>query len=207
VTARGRVRDRRPRGSGPRRNAARRRRAADRPLRVDGRPAGPHDSSRAFTIRAGRRQDCREIARLVRGLAHYERLVDECVITPRAVARDGFGRRPYFQTLLCRREGTAIGFALYFFTYSTFAARPTLYLEDLFVVPDERGRGAGYALLRTLARIAVGRGCARMEWTVLDWNAPSIAFYERLGATLRREWILTRLAGRALRRLATSSTP
>lgn len=140
----------------------------------------------------------------MRGLAEYERLVDECTITPRAVGRDGFGRRRYFETLICRRAGRAIGFALYFFTYSTFAARPTLYVEDLFVVPEERGRGAGSALLRELARIAVRRGCARMEWTVLDWNAPSIAFYQRLGATLRREWILTRLAGPALRRLATS---
>ncbi|HSB62078.1 MAG TPA: GNAT family N-acetyltransferase, partial [Vicinamibacteria bacterium] len=88
------------------------------------------------------------------------------------------------------------------FTYSTFLARPTLYLEDLFVVPEERGRGAGRALLRALARLAARRGCGRMEWTVLDWNAPSIAFYEGLGARLRRDWILTRLTGAALRRLA-----
>src|SRR5262249_12689119 len=86
-------------------------------------------------------------------------------------------------------------------TYSTFLGRPTLYLEDLFVVPEERGRGAGRALLRELARIAKRRGCGRMEWAVLDWNTPSIRFYERLGATLRRDWILTRLTGRALGRL------
>lgn len=93
-------------------------------------------------------------------------------------------------------------FALYFFTSSTFLARPTLYLEDLFVLPEERGRGAGKALLAALARIAVRRGCGRMEWTVLDWNAPSIRFYESLGARLRRDWILTRLTGEPLRRLA-----
>ena len=95
----------------------------------------------------------------------------------------------------------AIGFALYFFTYSTFLGRPTLYLEDLFVLPAERGRGVGRALLGELARIAVRRRCGRMEWAVLDWNAPSIRFYRKLGAKLRKEWILTRLTGPALRRL------
>jgi len=95
-----------------------------------------------------------------------------------------------------------VGFALYFFTYSTFAARPTLYLEDLFVRPDHRGAGAGRALLAALARIAVRKGCGRMEWTVLKINTPAIRFYNRLGAGLRREWILTRLTGDPLHRLA-----
>ncbi len=94
-----------------------------------------------------------------------------------------------------------MGFALYFFTYSTFLARPSLYLEDLFVLPEERGKGAGKALLRALAKIAVARDCGRMEWTVLDWNTPSIRFYKALGAKLRKEWVLTRLTGPALRRL------
>ncbi len=97
---------------------------------------------------------------------------------------------------------TPIGLALYYFTYSTFLGRPTLYLEDLFVLPAERGNGAGRALLRALAKIAVRRGCGRMEWAVLDWNTPSIRFCRKLGAKLRREWILTRLAGAPLRRLA-----
>jgi GNAT superfamily N-acetyltransferase len=97
-----------------------------------------------------------------------------------------------------------VGFALYFFTYSTFMGRPTLYLEDLFVLPEERGRGAGRALLAELARIAVRRGCGRLEWAVLDWNKNSIRFYKRLGAQLRKEWILTRLTGSALRRLSAS---
>jgi len=96
----------------------------------------------------------------------------------------------------------AVGFALYYFTYSTFMGRPTLYLEDLFVVPRERGRGTGTALLRRLARVAMRRHCGRMEWTVLDWNRPSIRFYRALGARLRREWILVRLTGDSLRRLA-----
>ena len=140
--------------------------------------------------------------RLIEGLAEYERLGDEVEATAARIRRHGFGRRRYFEALLARRGRTTVGFALYFFTYSTFAGRPTLYLEDLFVLPAERGRGAGRGLLRALARIAVRRGCGRMEWTVLDWNAPSIRFYRRLGARLRREWILTRLSGAALRRLA-----
>ena len=122
--------------------------------------------------------------------------------TPGRIRRHGFGRPRYFEALVCRRGRTPIGLALYYFTYSTFLGRPTLYLEDLFVLPAERGNGAGRALLRALAKIAVRRGCGRMEWAVLDWNTPSIRFYQKLGAKLRREWILTRLTGAPLRRLA-----
>lgn len=122
--------------------------------------------------------------------------------TAERIRRHGFGRRRYFETLICRRGRTPIAFALYYFTYSTFLGRPTLYLEDLFVLPEARGNGAGRALLRALAKVAVRRGCGRMEWTVLDWNTPSIRFYRKLGAKLRREWILTRLTGGPLRRLA-----
>jgi len=100
-----------------------------------------------------------------------------------------------------------VGFALYFFTYSTFLARPTLYVEDLFVLPEQRGKGAGKALLAALARIAVRRGCGRMEWVVLGENAPAIRFYRRLGASLRKEWILTRLTDVPLRRLARGRLP
>ena len=124
------------------------------------------------------------------------------VATVERIRRHGFGRRRYFETLICRRGKVPVGFALYYYTYSTFLGRPTLYLEDLFVLPKERGNGAGKALLRELATIAVRRGCGRMEWTVLDWNTPSIRFYEKLGAKLRKEWILTRLTGAPLRRLA-----
>jgi GNAT superfamily N-acetyltransferase len=140
--------------------------------------------------------------RLIRGLAEYERLAHEVEATTARLRGHGFGRRPYFEALICVRGREAIGFALYFFTYSTFLARPTLYLEDLFVVPAERGRGAGTALFAAVARIAIRRGCGRLEWAVLDWNAPAIRFYERLGARPRREWVLTRLTGAALRRLA-----
>jgi len=108
------------------------------------------------------------------------------------VRAHGFGGRRYFQTLICRRGGRPVGFALYFFTYSTFLARPSLYLEDLFVRPDARGRGAGKALLAALARIAVRRGCGRMEWAVLDWNEPAIRFYDMVGARPLGEWITYR---------------
>jgi GNAT superfamily N-acetyltransferase len=156
----------------------------------------------SLSIRRAARRDAPVIVRLIRGLAEYERLAHEMEATVGQIRRHGFGRRPYFEALICRRGRAAVGFALYFFTYSTFMGRPTLYLEDLFVLPEERGRGAGRALLTELARIALRRGCGRMEWTVLDWNTPSIRFYRRLGAKLRKEWILTRLTGPPLRRLA-----
>jgi GNAT superfamily N-acetyltransferase len=158
----------------------------------------------ALSIRRGTRRDVPVIRRLIRGLAEYERLLPEARATEAALRRHGFGRRRYFETLICRHGGEPIGFALYFFTYSTFVGRPTLYLEDLFVRPEERGHGAGRALLAALARVAVRAGCGRMEWAVLDWNRPAIGFYRRLGAKLRRQWILTRLAGPPLRRLARS---
>jgi GNAT superfamily N-acetyltransferase len=168
--------------------------------RPGGRPAPAGDGR--LRVRPAGARDADTVVALIRGLARYERLRRQCRITPADVRRDGFGRRRYFDALLCERDGRAVGFALYFFTYSTFLGRPTLYLEDLFVRPEERGRGAGLALLRALARIAVRRRCGRMEWAVLDWNRPSIGFYEKLGARLRREWILTRLTGAPLRRLA-----
>lgn len=159
-------------------------------------------AGRALVIRRGTERDVPTILKLIRGLAEYERLAHQMEATPARVRAHGFGRRRYFETIICRRGGTPVGFALYFFTYSTFLARPTLYLEDLFVLPEERGTGAGKALLRALARIAVRRGCGRLEWAVLDWNRPAIGFYKRLGAKLRRQWILTRLTGAPLRRLA-----
>ena len=158
----------------------------------------------ALSIRRGTRRDAPTIVALIRGLAEYERLVHEVEITPAQARRHGFGRRPYFETLICRRARRPVAFALYFFTYSTFLGRPSLYLEDLFVLPEERGRGTGRALLRALGKIALARGCGRMEWTVLDWNAPAIRFYRRIGARLHKEWIHTRLTGAPLRRLARS---
>jgi GNAT superfamily N-acetyltransferase len=181
-----------PPGAG---RATRARRRAPR----SGRAAG---ADADLSIRRGTARDTPTIVALIRGLADYERLRRHCKATPAGIRRHGFGRTRYFETLICRRGGRPIGLALYFFTFSTFLARPTLYLEDLFVVPEERGRGAGKALLQALARIAAAKGCGRMEWAVLDWNRPSIAFYESLGARLRKDWILTRLTGPALTRLA-----
>jgi GNAT superfamily N-acetyltransferase len=157
-----------------------------------------------FSIRPATRRDVPTILGLIRELARYERLTHQAKATARGLLRHGFGRRPYFRALICRRARTVVGFALYYFTYSTFLGRPTLYLEDLFVVPSERGNGAGRALLAALACIAVRERCGRMEWAVLGWNRPAIRFYTRLGAGLRREWILSRLTGPALRRLARS---
>ncbi|PYM32214.1 MAG: GNAT family N-acetyltransferase [Candidatus Rokuibacteriota bacterium] len=179
----------------PRRRALLHRDAPGRRGGVSTRPTG-------LSIRRATRRDVPTILRLIRGLAAYERLTRQVTATAAQIRRHGFGRRRYFETLICRRGERPIGFALYFFTFSTFLARPTLYLEDLFVVPEERGHGAGRALLRELARVAARRGCGRMEWAVLDWNTPSIRFYEKLGAGLRKEWILTRLTGAPLRRLA-----
>lgn len=167
--------------------------------RAQGRVAGG-----ALSIRPGTARDVPTILALIRGLADYERLRHECRATAAGVRRHGFGRRPYFETLIARRGGRPVGFALYFFTFSTFLAKPTLYLEDLFVLPEERGQGAGRALLAALARIAVRRGCGRLEWAVLDWNRPAIGFYKRLGARFRREWILTRLTGVPLTKLGRS---
>ena len=158
--------------------------------------------ARSFRIRAGTIRDATTIYTMLKGLAKYERLLDHFHASPARVRRDGFGPRRWFRTLICRNGQTPVGIAVYFFTYSTFEARPTLYVEDVFVWPRHRGQGAGTALLATLARIAVRKGCGRMEWTVLDWNTAAIRFYERLGATMRREWVLTRLAGEPLRRLA-----
>ena len=156
----------------------------------------------ALRIRRGTARDAALILRMIRGLADYEKLGDEVEATVERIRRHGFGRRRYFETLLCFRGHVAIGFALYFFTYSTFVGRPSIWLEDLFVIPEARGQGAGKALLVALARIARRTGCGRMEWTVLDWNTPSIRFYESLGARLRKDWVLTRLTGEPLRRLA-----
>jgi len=174
-----------------------------KPNTRDGKPSTRDGAAHApFRIRRATIRDVPTIVAMVRRLGAYERLRHEVKATPARFRRDGFRRRPYFRALLCCRGADAAGFALYFFAYSTFAARPTLYLEDLFVMPAFRGEGAGKALFNALARIAVQKGCGRMEWTVLDWNKSAIRFYRRLGATLRKNWILTRLEGAPLYRLA-----
>ncbi|HEY1419096.1 MAG TPA: GNAT family N-acetyltransferase [Candidatus Dormibacteraeota bacterium] len=142
------------------------------------------------------------IAELIRGLARYERLEDAVVMTEELLATNLFGSRRYAETLLAEDGGAVVGFALFFHNFSTFLARPGIYLEDLFVVPEHRGSGIGRALLERLAQIAVERGCGRLEWAVLDWNRDAIGFYERLGARPNADWTVYRLAGEALDGLA-----
>ena len=142
------------------------------------------------------------ILQLVRALAEYERAPDAVVATEQDFLRHGFGPAPRFSVLLAEQDGEVAGFALWFFTFSTWLGRPGLFLEDLFVRPQLRGRGIGKALMLELARNAVREGCGRFEWNVLDWNQPSIDFYRSLGARELDEWVGCRLEGDALRALA-----
>jgi GNAT superfamily N-acetyltransferase len=158
-----------------------------------------------MTIRPARIEDVPAILDLIRGLAEYERLLDQVDATDDRLRHSLFptdGEAPVAQCVLACVEHEPVGFALYFFNYSTFLARPGLYLEDLFVKPAWRGRGYGKALFLHVAGIAHARACGRMEWAVLDWNAPAIAFYESLGARRLREWQLCRLTRDALAQLA-----
>jgi GNAT superfamily N-acetyltransferase len=159
-------------------------------------------STPGFRVRPGRPRDIPAIASLIRGLAKYERLTRHCRTDAGRLSRHGFGRHRYFETLVCTRAGRTIGFALYYFAYSTFASTPVLFVEDLFVKLDERGDGAGTALMKALARVALRKRCSQMEWIVLGWNTPAIGFYRRLGARLDRTWVLTRLSGSNIVRLA-----
>ena len=138
----------------------------------------------------------------IRALADYERLAHEVKADRDTLARYLFGPRPMAEVLIAQHDGAAIGFALFFHNFSTFEGRPGVYLEDLFVVPQARGLGAGKALLARLAQIAIERDCARLEWWVLDWNEPSIAFYRSLGARPMDEWTVQRVDGDALHALA-----
>jgi GNAT superfamily N-acetyltransferase len=139
---------------------------------------------------------------LIRELADYEHLEDQARATPEALGQHLFGPRPYAEALMAEVDGAAVGFALYFPTYSTFRAQPSLYLEDLFVRPEFRGRGIGRALLARLARLAIARDCGRLEWAVLNWNAPSIGFYRSLGARPLNDWTTYRLDENRLQDLA-----
>jgi GNAT superfamily N-acetyltransferase len=141
------------------------------------------------------------VLQLVRELAAYERAPESVVATEEDYLRDGFGPTPSFRVLMAEWDGAPVGFAFYFFAYSTWRGRPVLYLEDLFVRPEHRKKGIGLALMRRLARIAVDRGCARFVWEVLDWNEPAIQFYESLGAEVLRSWLNVRIEGSALERL------
>ncbi|HUS24690.1 MAG TPA: GNAT family N-acetyltransferase [Candidatus Binatia bacterium] len=151
-------------------------------------------------IRPAALADVAEILRLIRALADYEKLAGQCVATEAQLRDTLFGARPAAEVLLAEEDGRTVGLALFFHNYSTFLARPGLYLEDLFVEPAHRGRGLGKALLQAVAQRAVQRGCGRLEWAVLDWNTPAIEFYRAFGARPLDGWTVFRLAGEALDR-------
>jgi GNAT superfamily N-acetyltransferase len=157
-----------------------------------------------LSIRPATRDDVSTILRLVRALATYEREPDAVVATEADFLRDGFGDRPMFHVLLAEWGGEAVGFAFYFFAYSTWTGTPVLFLEDLFVDPEHRKKRIGIALMKRLAREAVDRHCKRFVWNVLDWNEPSIRFYESIGAKVLREWLSVRMEGDALAKLASA---
>lgn len=153
-------------------------------------------------IRFAEERDTETVLRFIRALADYEKLADDCVADADALRANLFGPRPYAEVLLLEEDGEAAGFALFFHNFSTFLAKPGIYLEDLFVDPAHRGKGYGKALLKRLAELAVTRGCGRLEWSVLDWNQPSIDFYLSLGAKPMEEWTHYRLDGERLAGLA-----
>lgn len=153
-------------------------------------------------IRPAIEADVPRILGFIRGLAEYEKLAHEVNANEDSLRTTLFGERRFAEVLLAERDGVAEGFALFLHHYSTFLAQPVLYLEDLFVLPEARGRGVGDALLRRLARLACERGCGRLEWSVLDWNEPAIRFYRRLGAEPMSDWTVFRVTGTALERLA-----
>ena len=153
-------------------------------------------------IRAATRDDVPLIFALIGELAEYEKLSHEVVATEQQIRATLFGDRAVAEVLIASLDGTPVGFALFFPNYSTFLGRAGLYLEDLFVRPEARGFGVGRELLEHLARLAVDRGWGRLEWRVLDWNEPSIAFYRKLGAEPLEDWTVFRVTGQALKKLA-----
>jgi GNAT superfamily N-acetyltransferase len=154
------------------------------------------------SIRPATEADVPVLLGFIRELAAYEKLTHEVSASEEQLRNTLFGPRTFAEALLASVDETPVGFALFFHNYSTFLARPGLYLEDLYVQPAYRGRGLGKLLLATVARLAVERGCGRYEWTVLDWNTPSIRFYESLGAEMKGDWRIMRVSGSALERLA-----
>jgi GNAT superfamily N-acetyltransferase len=149
-------------------------------------------------IRPATIEDSSAICHLIRQLAKYARLEHEVTFDQSQLSDHLFGRRPWAEVLLADQAGQVVGFALFFHNYSTFAGKPGLYLEDLFVEPEHRGKGHGKALFQAVVRLAVERGCGRMEWSVLDWNEPAVRFYRSLGAKALDESTIYRLAGASL---------
>jgi len=158
--------------------------------------------SKPFTLRAAEPRDLPAIVGLIRELAEFEHLSHMVQTTPEALHPHLFGERPVAEALVAEVDQAVVAFALFFTNFSTFLAKPGLYLEDLYVQPAQRGSGIGQALLEKLGALAVERGCGRFEWSVLDWNQNAIRFYERMGATLLPDWRICRVSGDALQRFA-----
>ena len=153
-------------------------------------------------IRPAEAKDIPLIVQLIRELAEYEKEPDKAIATEADIRRDGFSANPKFRVQIGEWGGQAAGFALFFYNYSTWLGRAGLYLEDLFVRPEFRGKGIGKALLTRLAKIAVEEGCGRFEWQVLNWNTPAVEFYKSLGARVMDEWSTMRVSGEDLKKLA-----
>jgi GNAT superfamily N-acetyltransferase len=153
------------------------------------------------TIRPAVREDVPRILEFIRSLAAYERVPDAVTATEASLEREGFGPNPFYSCLIAEHDGRTAGYAIYFFSYSTWVG-PGIYLEDIFVEPEMRGLGIGKLLLERVAAIAVEQGCARLQWAVLDWNMPAIEFYRAMGGEFLDEWRNVRVTGEALRRLA-----
>jgi GNAT superfamily N-acetyltransferase len=159
-------------------------------------------SSETLHIRAAAPADAPLILQLIRELADYEKLSHHVVASEDSIRTALFGPKPAAECLIAELAGKPVGFALFFHNFSTFLGRAGLYLEDLYVQPEYRGKGVGRRLLAQLARLALQRGCGRFEWAVLDWNAPAIRFYQSLGAQMLEDWKINRLTGEALEKLA-----
>ncbi|MBI4428750.1 MAG: GNAT family N-acetyltransferase [Ignavibacteriales bacterium] len=155
-----------------------------------------------LTIQHATEEDIPLILFFIKGLAEYEQLADHVVATKEVLKETLFGKTRYAEVLIARFNAEPAGFALFFHNYSTFLARPGIYLEDLFVLPELRGKGIGKALLARLAKIGKERDCGRLEWSVLDWNEPAIGFYKKLGAVPLSDWTVFRLEAEALKQLA-----
>lgn len=155
-------------------------------------------------IRLATEADCTLILHFIKGLAEYEKLAHQVVATEQSLRDSLFGDKPAAEVVIAEQDGQPAGFALFFHNYSTFLAKPGLYLEDLFVLPQYRGHGLGKRLLSYLAALAAQRGCGRFEWSVLDWNQPAIEFYQAQGATVMPDWRICRVTGDSLLALAAS---
>lgn len=162
----------------------------------------PSSNNMTFTIRLAEKEDVPLILDFIKKLAEYEQLSNEVVATERNLELYLFGEERVAEVIIGYEGELPVGFALFFHNFSTFLGKPGIYLEDLFVLEDHRGKGYGKKLLASLAKLAVERKCGRLEWAVLDWNEPSIDFYKSLGARMMTEWIVNRLSGESLLKLA-----